>query len=104
MNGTRVGYSRCSTDEQDVIIQTEQGRIYIDRGFSGTTRRNRNGLDRALAAVWDGSVFTVPTAVPGFLNPVAAHHCSITSNGRTAARCSHRLIGGPDTVRYGTGG
>lgn len=28
-------------------------------GFSGTTRRNRSGLDQALAAVWDGSVFTV---------------------------------------------
>ncbi|MBB5085245.1 recombinase family protein [Nonomuraea endophytica] len=34
-------------------------RIYIDRGFSGTTRRNRASLDQALAAVWDGSVFTV---------------------------------------------
>ncbi|MFI0420760.1 recombinase family protein [Spongiactinospora sp. 9N601] len=33
--------------------------MYIDRGFSGTTRRNRAGLDQALAAVWDGSVFTV---------------------------------------------
>nr|WP_256451446.1 recombinase family protein [Amycolatopsis sp. CA-230715] len=39
---TRVGYARCSTDEQDVLVQTEQlqalgvepGRIYIDRGFS----------------------------------------------------------------------
>ncbi|MGI5488843.1 recombinase family protein [Microtetraspora malaysiensis] len=67
MNGPRVGYARCSTDEQDVIIQTEQllvlgvadDRIYIDRGFSGTTRRNRAGLDQALAAVWNGSVFTV---------------------------------------------
>ncbi|GII82323.1 resolvase [Sphaerisporangium siamense] len=62
----RVGYARCSTDEQDVQIQAEQlralgvpeDRIYIDRGFSGTTRRNRNGLDQALAAVWDSSVFT----------------------------------------------
>jgi hypothetical protein len=51
-----------------VIIQTEQllalgvaeDRIYIDRGLlSGTTRRNRVGLDQALAAVWDGTVFTV---------------------------------------------
>ncbi len=49
------------------MIQTEQlravgvpeDRIYIDRGFSGTTRRNRAGLDQALAAVWNGSVFTV---------------------------------------------
>lgn len=67
VTGTRVGYARCSTDEQDVIVQTEQlhalgvapDRIYIDRGFSGTTCTNRAGLDQALAAVWDGSVFTV---------------------------------------------
>jgi DNA invertase Pin-like site-specific DNA recombinase len=24
VTGTRVGYARCSTDEQDVIVQTEQ--------------------------------------------------------------------------------
>jgi DNA invertase Pin-like site-specific DNA recombinase len=50
-----------------VKVQTEQlqvpgvdpDRIYIDRGFSGTTRTNRAGLDQALAAMWDGSVFTV---------------------------------------------
>lgn len=67
MNGIRVGYARCSTDEQDVIIQTEQltalgvasDRIYIDRGFSGTSRKNRAGLDQALAAVWTGSILTV---------------------------------------------
>lgn len=67
VNGSRVGYARCSTDEQDVIVQTEQllalgmpeERIYIDRGFSGTTRRNRAGLDQALAAGWTGTVFTV---------------------------------------------
>ncbi|MEV8633082.1 MerR family DNA-binding transcriptional regulator [Streptosporangium sp. NPDC051023] len=34
-------------------------RFYIDHGFSGTARRNRAGLDQALAVVWDGSVFTV---------------------------------------------
>jgi hypothetical protein len=46
-------------------VQTEQphalgvapDRIYIDRGFSGTTHTNRAGLDQALATVWDGSVF-----------------------------------------------
>ncbi|SIN21039.1 recombinase family protein [Mycobacteroides abscessus] len=55
----RVGYCRCSTDEQDVEIQTDQllalgvpnERIFIDTGFSGTTRKNRSGLDNALAAV-----------------------------------------------------
>src|SRR5699024_10036772 len=67
MNQNRVGYARCSTDEQDVAVQIEQlqvlgvasDRIYIDRGFSGATRTNRSGLEQALAAVWDGSVFTV---------------------------------------------
>ncbi|WP_239476532.1 recombinase family protein [Nocardia arizonensis] len=57
----RVGYRRCSTDEQDVEIQTDQlpalgmprQRIFIDKGFSGTTRKNRTGLDDALAAVTD---------------------------------------------------
>jgi DNA invertase Pin-like site-specific DNA recombinase len=55
----RVGYVRCSTDEQDIEIQTDQlidlsvprERIFIDKGFSGTTRRNRTGLDNALTAV-----------------------------------------------------
>ncbi|MGW5386472.1 recombinase family protein [Nocardia sp. NPDC003963] len=57
----RVGYVRCSTDEQDVEIQTDQlialavprEWIFIDKGFSGATRRNRNrtGLDNALTAV-----------------------------------------------------
>lgn len=67
MQGQRVGYARCSTDEQDVEIQVEQlnalgvpaDRVYIDRGFCGTTRDNRAGLDQALAAVWDGADFTV---------------------------------------------
>ncbi|MFD8534159.1 recombinase family protein [Streptosporangium canum] len=47
----RVGYARCSTNEQDVIVQTEQlralgvepDRIYIDRSFSGTTQRYNRG-------------------------------------------------------------
>ncbi|MGY2093380.1 recombinase family protein [Nocardia gipuzkoensis] len=50
---------RCSSDEQDVEIQTDQlialgvphERIFIDKGFSGTTRRNRTGLDNTLTAV-----------------------------------------------------
>jgi DNA invertase Pin-like site-specific DNA recombinase len=63
----RVGYARCSTDEQDVEIQHEQlaalgvaeDRIYIDRGFSGRHRDNRAGLERALAAAWPDTIFTV---------------------------------------------
>lgn len=63
----RVGYCRCSTDEQDVEIQTDQllalgvpgERIFIDTGFSGTTRHNRAGLDNALAAVTAAAAATV---------------------------------------------
>jgi len=52
MNGTRVGYARCSTDEQDVIIQTEQllalgvpqDRIYIDHSSPHTTCRTGTRL------------------------------------------------------------
>ncbi|GIF09781.1 recombinase family protein [Actinoplanes siamensis] len=67
MNSTQVGYASCSTDEQDVVVQTEQltalgvapDRLYIDRGFSGASRKNRAGLDQAIATVWNGSIFTV---------------------------------------------
>ncbi|WP_189250377.1 recombinase family protein [Streptosporangium pseudovulgare] len=59
MHGTRAGCARCSTGGQDAIIQIRrplalgipEGRIHIDRGFSGTTRHDRGGLDRAFAAV-----------------------------------------------------
>lgn len=62
----RVGYCRCSTDAQDVEIQTDQllslgvprERIFIDTGFSGTTRKNRAGLDNALAAVTSAAAVT----------------------------------------------
>ncbi|MFJ9371509.1 hypothetical protein ACIRRA_44930 [Nocardia sp. NPDC101769] len=45
--------------EEDVEIQTDQllalgvprERIFIDKGFSGTTRKNRTGPDNALTAV-----------------------------------------------------
>ncbi|WSA14541.1 hypothetical protein OHB15_33415 [Streptosporangium subroseum] len=39
-----------------MALGVPEDRIYVDRGFSGATRRNRAGLDQALAAVWDGSV------------------------------------------------
>jgi DNA invertase Pin-like site-specific DNA recombinase len=86
----RVGYARCSTDEQDVVIQTEQllglgvpaDRIYIDRGFSGTTRRNRGGLDQALAAGWPGSVFTVTKFDRFARNMAEANHILTDLSGR----------------------
>jgi len=85
VNATRVGYARCSTDEQDVEIQIEQltalgvtpERIYIDRGFSGTRRDHRAGLDQALAAVWDGSILTV-TKFDRFARDVADAHTILT--------------------------
>jgi len=85
MNAPRVGYARCSTDEQDAGIQIEQltalgvapGRIYIDRGFSGTRRTNRAGLDQALAAVWPGSILTV-TKFDRFARDVADAHAILT--------------------------
>jgi DNA invertase Pin-like site-specific DNA recombinase len=85
VNSTRVGYARCSTDEQDVDIQIEQltaigvasDRIYIDRGFSGTRRTNRTGLDQALAAVWPGSILTV-TKFDRFARDVADAHTILT--------------------------
>ncbi|HKS53072.1 MAG TPA: recombinase family protein [Pseudonocardiaceae bacterium] len=85
VNGARVGYARCSTDDQDVDIQIEQlialgvaaDRIYIDLGFSGTRRTNRVGLDQALAAVWPGSIFTV-TKFDRFARDVADAHTILT--------------------------
>jgi len=61
-----VGYARCSTDAQDLTAQRAQlaslgvpeDRIYVDHGLSGT-RRDRPGLDQALAAVRKGDTFTV---------------------------------------------
>ncbi|PPJ35825.1 resolvase [Nocardia nova] len=82
----RVGYVRCSTDAQDVEIQTEQlialgvpsERIFIDKAFSGTTRRNRAGLDNALtavtsaaAAVTDGQVVLTTTKFDRFARNMA---------------------------------
>jgi DNA invertase Pin-like site-specific DNA recombinase len=63
---TTVGYARCSTDSQDLTAQRSQltalgvvpDRIYMDKGVSGT-RRDRPGLDQALAAVREGDTFVV---------------------------------------------
>jgi DNA invertase Pin-like site-specific DNA recombinase len=63
----RVGYARCSTDEQDLAAQqetligygVEPDRIYIDRGLTGTNR-DRPGLREALAAVRTGDTLIVP--------------------------------------------
>jgi len=67
MENTVIGYARCSTDEQDLTAQCQTllalgvppDRIYIDHGVSGT-RRERPGLDQALAAVRTGDTLVVP--------------------------------------------
>jgi DNA invertase Pin-like site-specific DNA recombinase len=67
MTSTLIGYARCSTDKQDLAAQHEAllklgvapERIYTDKGFTGT-RRERPGLDQALAAVRSGDTLVVP--------------------------------------------
>jgi DNA invertase Pin-like site-specific DNA recombinase len=65
--GVKIGYARCSTDEQDLeanrLILLDLGvsddRIYLDRAYSGSNRV-RPGLDQALAAVRPGDTLVVP--------------------------------------------
>ncbi len=67
MDETLIGYARCSTDEQDLTAQRHAlhalgvppDRVYIDHGISGT-KRERPGLDQALAAVRTGDTLVVP--------------------------------------------
>jgi DNA invertase Pin-like site-specific DNA recombinase len=67
MTAIRIGYSRCSTDKQDLTAQrhvllelgVDAKRIYLDHGLTGTNR-NRPGLDQALAAVRCGDTLVVP--------------------------------------------
>ena len=67
MDETLIGYARCSTDEQDLTAQRQAlhalgvapDRVYIDHGISGT-KRERPGLDQALAAVRAGDTLVVP--------------------------------------------
>jgi len=65
--GLRIGYARCSTDKQDLAAQrealvalgVEEARIYTDHGLTGT-KRQRPGLNQALAAVRAGDTLVVP--------------------------------------------
>jgi DNA invertase Pin-like site-specific DNA recombinase len=69
MEETLIGYARCSTDEQDspltahrsalYALGVQPDRVYIDQGISGT-KRERPGLDQALAAVRTGDTLVVP--------------------------------------------
>ncbi len=67
MTGALIGYARCSTDDQDLTAQRDRlrelgvpaDRVYLDHGLTGT-KRNRPGLDQALAAVRTGDTLVVP--------------------------------------------
>ena len=97
MNGTLIGYARCSTDEQDLTAQREAlrslgvdaDRIYVDHGMSGT-KRARPGLDQALAAVRAGDTLVVPK-----LDRLARSVPDARDIGDTLARRGVRLsVGG----------
>src|SRR3954447_25890306 len=67
MSAITIGYTRCSTDKQDLAAQraalerlgVPPERIYTDHGLTGTSRA-RPGLDQALAAVRAGDTLVVP--------------------------------------------
>src|SRR6476659_10462534 len=67
MTATLIGYALCSTDKQDLAAQraaleklgVAPERIYMDRGLTGT-KRDRPGLDQALAALREGDTLVVP--------------------------------------------
>src|SRR3954462_2110602 len=62
----QIGYARVSTDAQDLTAQrdglqacgVEPERIYVDHGFTGSTRA-RPGLSKALAASRPGDKLVV---------------------------------------------
>lgn len=61
-----IGYARCSTNTQDLTAQhhalqalgVDAEMIHVDHGFTGT-KRDRPGLNKALAACRDGDTFVV---------------------------------------------
>jgi len=67
MPATKIGYARCSTDNQNLTAQKQAletlgvapDRIYTDHGLTGTNRA-RPGLDQAIAAVREGDTLVVP--------------------------------------------
>ena len=67
MTGIKIGYARCSTDQQDLTAQIDTlinlgvptDRIYTDKGLTGSNRQ-RLGLEQALAVVRRGDTLVVP--------------------------------------------
>ena len=61
-----IGYARCSTSNQDLTAQrhalhglgVDADMVHVDHGFTGT-KRDRPGLDKALAACRNGDTFVV---------------------------------------------
>jgi DNA invertase Pin-like site-specific DNA recombinase len=71
MDGTLIGYARCSTDEQDLTAQRDwlrelgvhEKRIYLDHGLTGTNRK-RPGRDQALPRRQAARLESLPTLMP----------------------------------------
>ena len=63
--GYRIGYARCSTDKQDLraqkaeLAKLDPDQVFTDEGFTGTKRDQREGLERALAALRAGDTLVV---------------------------------------------
>jgi DNA invertase Pin-like site-specific DNA recombinase len=61
-----IGYSRCSTDQQDLTAQrdglaalgVDMNRVYVDHGLT-VTNRERPGLREAQAACREGDTLVV---------------------------------------------
>ncbi|WP_426975403.1 recombinase family protein [Pseudarthrobacter sp. O4] len=61
-----IGYARCSTSTQDLTAQhhalhalgVDAEMVHVDHGFTGT-KRDRPGLEKALAACRSGDTFVV---------------------------------------------
>ena len=66
MEALRIGYARCSNDDQDLTAQrdalvglgVDPDRIYADHDLTGRTRQ-RPGLERAIAAMRAGDTLVV---------------------------------------------
>jgi len=85
MSALLVGYTRCSTDQQDLTAQrdallglgVEAERIYVDHGLTGTNREHP-GLREALAACRDAGASPCPH---GFECPHGVPHMARLTPG-----------------------
>ncbi|MDQ1536819.1 MAG: hypothetical protein QOE58_1212 [Actinomycetota bacterium] len=99
MTALLIGYTRCSTDQQDLTAQHDglvalgvaANRIYVDHGLTGTNRE-RPGLREALAACREGDTLVVTK-----LDRLALSLPDAQGNRRRA----HRKPGSPQPGRVG---